>query len=185
MPKNKKGSKGDKGSKGSSNGSKRAMLHPSKNMEKRILEQQKQDALKNNTAPGGINRHNIAGQLRAKKYKTELDKNGNLKEKNTANISINLRNIVDTILRNKVLQDVMDIHIKSTEKLAKPTYMSILRKLGGNPSKMNIIELVRSIIIHFPINTVIENILDTQFSIRKLEKKDKDAVYFYLDKKIE
>ena len=111
----------------------------------------------------------------------EIKKNSNPK----------LRLIIDTILFNKTIQKIIklqinpDINLNTITQLSKPIYINVLELLGGNPSKMKIVVLLRSIMMKLPTNPVIENILDTQFSVSKIaNEKDKNAVYFYLSKEI-
>lgn len=91
-----------------------------------------------------------------------------------------LVNIINTILSNKTMQELFNLKIT---KITPITYKLCLIFLKGNPKNKSINELLRSIMIRLPANTIIENILDTQFRISKIENKlDRAAVIYYLSK---
>ena len=89
-----------------------------------------------------------------------------------------LVNIINTILSNKTIQELFNLKIN---KITPKTYKLCLIFLNGNPKNKSVSEILRSIMIRLPVNTIIENILDTQFRISKIKNKlDKAAVIYYL-----
>ena len=74
-------------------------------------------------------------------------------------------------------------NINKIKKIPKGCYKNILIKLGGDPDKKTISELRRSIMELLPPNPTIENILDTNYRIKKIKnKKDRESVINYLSK---
>ena len=121
------------------------------------------------------------------KSNTKSEKNIEKKSKKTKN---SLRGIVDTIITNSIIQkaigvyDIMKSYNKeSSKRVSKIYYKGVLRKLGGNPENLNMEGLRRSIMNYLPPNPNIENILDTNYKIKKIKnKEDRESVINYLSK---
>ena len=74
-------------------------------------------------------------------------------------------------------------HIHKLGRIPKKCYKQILDKLGGNSKDKTISCLRRSIMETLPPNPNIENILDTNYKIKKIKNtQDKESVVNYLSK---
>lgn len=103
-----------------------------------------------------------------------------------------LKTIIDAIISNLTIQKAIGIHnimssykehIQKTSIIPKICYKQILKKIGGDPDNKNVGELRRSIIKHLPPNPNIENIIDSEYKIKKIRnKQDRESVVYYFSK---
>lgn len=103
-----------------------------------------------------------------------------------------LKNIVDSILMNSTIQKAVGIYdivlnfknnINKLGRIPKNCYKQILKKLGGDTKDKNVSCLRRSIMEKLPPNPNIENILDTNYKIKKIKNtQDRESVVNYLSK---
>lgn len=114
------------------------------------------------------------------------DKTSKTPPKNT------LKTIVDSILMNSTIQKAVGIYdivvnyknnINKLGRIPKNCYKQVLEKLGGNSKEKNTACLRRSIMEKLPANPNIENILDTNYKIKKIKNtQDRESVVNYLSK---
>ena len=89
-----------------------------------------------------------------------------------------LKTIIDSILMNSTIQKAVGIYdivlnfknnINKIGRIPKNCYKQVLEKLGGNSKEKTVSDLRRSIMVNLPPNPNIENILDTNYKIKKLK----------------
>lgn len=103
-----------------------------------------------------------------------------------------LKNIVDSIIMNSTIQKAVGIYdivlnyknnLNKLGRIPKNCYKQILEKLGGDTKEKNVSCLRRSIMEKLPPNPNIENILDTNYKIKKIKNtQDRNSVVNYLSK---
>lgn len=103
-----------------------------------------------------------------------------------------LKNIVDSIIMNSTIQKAVGIYdivlnyknnLNKLGRIPKNCYKQILEKLGGDTKDKNVSCLRRSIMEKLPPNPNIENILDTNYKIKKIKNtQDRNSVVNYLSK---
>ena len=93
-----------------------------------------------------------------------------------------LRKIINTILANPSVRSVLKID--ETNKFSKTYYKSVMINLGLEPGNMKIKDMLQAIMISLPPISVIENIIDENFSLNSISnKEDRECVVLYLEKK--
>ena len=103
-----------------------------------------------------------------------------------------LKTIIESILMNSTIQKAVGIYeiitnyksnIHKLGRIPKKCYKQVLEKLGGNSKDKTISCLRRSIMEKLPPNPNIENILDTNYKIKKIKNtEDRESVVNYLSK---
>ena len=91
---------------------------------------------------------------------------------------------------NSTIQKVIGIYdivvsykdkIGKFNRIPKKCYKKILEKLGGVSKDKNVSDLRRSIMKKLPPNPNIENILDSNYKIKKIRnKQDRESIVNYL-----
>ena len=95
-----------------------------------------------------------------------------------------LRKIVNTILSNASVRSVLKID--ETNTFTKTYYKSVMINLGLEPGNMKIKDMLQAIMISLPPISVIENIIDENFSLNSISnKEDRECVVLYLEKNIQ
>ena len=142
---------------------------------------------------------NILKNINKKRTTTteELNTHENTKEKTKDKTRVSppkntLKTIVDSILMHSTIQKAVGIYdivlnfknnINKIGRIPKNCYKQVLEKLGGNSKEKNVSCLRRSIMEKLPPNPNIENILDTNYKIKKIKNtQDRNSVVNYLSK---
>lgn len=132
-------------------------------------------------------------RIETEELKTRENTQENAQDKTIATPPKNtLKTIVDSILMNSTIQKAVDIYdivvnyknnINKLGRIPKNCYKQVLEKLGGNSKEKTVSCLRRSIMEKLPANPNIENILDTNYKIKKIKNaQDRESVVNYLSK---
>lgn len=150
---------------------------------KTIFTKKEQSILKN------INKKRTTSTTTTEKLNTH-EKTHNSPPKNAPKHT--LKNIVDSIIMNSTIQKAVGIYdivlnyknnLIKLGRIPKNCYKQILEKLGGDVKDKNVSCLRRSIMEKLPPNPNIENILDTNYKIKKIKNtQDRNSVVNYLSK---
>ena len=141
---------------------------------------------------------NILKNINKKRTMTEeLNTQENTQEKTQEKTQRNtpkntLKTIVDSILMHSTIQKAVGIYdivlnfknnINKIGRIPKNCYKQVLEKLGGDTKDKNISCLRRSIMEKLPPNPNIDNVLDTNYKIKKIKNTlDRESVVNYLSK---
>jgi hypothetical protein len=152
---------------------------------KTIFTKKEQNMLKYINSNSNISKSNEENKVIQKKN-LQNSKQNKMENSNT------LKTIIDSIISNLTIQKAIGIHnimssykehIQKTSRIPKICYKQILKKIGGEPDNKNVGELRRSIIKHLPPNPNIENIIDSEYKIKKIKnKQDRESVVYYFSK---
>lgn len=153
---------------------------------KTIFTKKEQSILKN------INKKRIATEELNTQEKKQEKTQDKAQKKHTSPPKNTLKTIVDSILMNSTIQKAVGIYnivlnfknnINKLGRIPKNCYKQILKKLGGDTKDKNVSCLRRSIMEKLPPNPNIENILDTDYKIKKIKNtQDRNSVVNYLSK---
>lgn len=154
---------------------------------KTIFTKKEQNILKN------ISKKRIATEeLKTREKKQENTQENTQEKTNTPPPKNTLKTIVDSILMNSTIQKAVGIYdivvnyknnINKLGRIPKNCYKQVLEKLGGNSKEKTVSRLRRSIMEKLPANPNIENILDTNYKIKKIKNtQDRESVVNYLSK---